>query len=217
MAAEKTPLTKEQLVDAAYKLIDENGPDAFSMRALGRELDISAMACYLHFPSKEALLAAVVEKHMKSLDTHTIPGERWDDSLRRTTWALRQARKEHPNISQLIVRYGTLNAGLADHDRRVISMHLSQGMPEEILKQAWPMVDAFLSGFAANDKYQAAHPRNESGQRNAFESGFHDDRWVEVIANAYTDESFKNGVEFIIKGIERLAAPDPCEWYTPKR
>lgn len=33
--------------------------------------------------------------------------------------------------------------GLAKHTEKIVNLHLSQGMPEDIFRKAWAMVDAF--------------------------------------------------------------------------
>lgn len=44
---------------AALELVDEQGLEGLTMRALGRRLDVEAMALYHYFPNKSALLEAV--------------------------------------------------------------------------------------------------------------------------------------------------------------
>ena len=55
--------------------------------------------------------------------------------------------------------------------------------------------------------------------RSATQDDFPDEdslpEWQRVVRSAYTDESFVNGIEIIIEGVKSIAAPDPCEWYTP--
>src|SRR5712671_4403384 len=51
-----------RLVSAAAALITERGPQGFSLREVARRARVSEAAPYWHFPSKEALLAAVAER-----------------------------------------------------------------------------------------------------------------------------------------------------------
>jgi len=54
-------LSNETICATALELIDGEGLAEFSTRKLGRVLGCEAMAIYNHFPSKDALLDAVVE------------------------------------------------------------------------------------------------------------------------------------------------------------
>lgn len=65
---------------------------------LGAELGVSAMAFYAHFSSREEVLAAVLTRFMATLDTDPVPGERWDDTLRRTMKAIHGGFTSHPHL-----------------------------------------------------------------------------------------------------------------------
>jgi AcrR family transcriptional regulator len=56
-----------KLVGAAAALVAERGPQGFSLREVARRARVSEAAPYWHFPSKEALLAAVAEQGFASL------------------------------------------------------------------------------------------------------------------------------------------------------
>lgn len=236
--AEKTrqELSTSRIVAVATELIERDGLGAFTMRALGRELDVSAMAVYGYFPSRDELLAAVLERFMDTLDTRPVPGERWDDTLHRTMTSIYREEMAHPEIASIEVTPQVGGGGLARHTDRIVNLHLSQGMPEAVLSQAWAMVDAFLTGFIANalalsraaEKEGTAEPREEKtahlpGEGEASDAGAPDaitavaarPAWQNIVAQAYTDEAFAHGIDIIIQGIRGLAAPDPCEWHTP--
>lgn len=57
------------LLKAAAALIAERGPQGFSLREVARRARVSEAAPYWHFPSKEALLAAVAEQGFVGLAT----------------------------------------------------------------------------------------------------------------------------------------------------
>ena len=63
----RTALSRERIAAAAVALIDGEGLDALSMRRLGAALGVEAMSLYRHFPSKAALLEAVVARLLAEL------------------------------------------------------------------------------------------------------------------------------------------------------
>ncbi len=219
-AAEQTDarpaLSAEGIVDAATTLIERDGLRAFTMRALGRELGVSAMAVYGYFPSRDDLLAAVLDRFMATMDTDPVLGERWDDTLRRTMTSIYREDLSHPQLSSIEVESLVAGEGLARHTEKIVSLHLAQGMPVPLLSQTWAMVDAYLTGFI--DNAIAAAEEKAERDRAAARNGAPDalPLWQRIAADAYTDEAFAHGVEIIIRGVRALAAPDPCEWYTPE-
>lgn len=207
-------LTPDGIVAAATELIERDGLDTFTMRALGRELGVSAMAVYGYFSSREALLAEVLSRFMATMDTAPIPGERWDDTLRRTMHSIMAEELAHPEIASISVSPEVGGGGLESHTENIVNLHLSQGMSPEILAKAWAMVDAYLTGFADNVIALRAAGLDESAEEDGAAAEV--PLWKRIVASAYSDEAFSEGVEIIISGIRALAAPDPCDWRTPE-
>jgi len=57
----ESPLSRERIVKAALKLVDEEGLAALSMRRLAATLGVDPMAIYYYLPNKAALEGALVE------------------------------------------------------------------------------------------------------------------------------------------------------------
>jgi AcrR family transcriptional regulator len=66
--ANSDPLERGQIVAAALRIVDRDGLKALSMRRLGAELGVDPMAVYYYLPNKQALLDAIVEAVMGSID-----------------------------------------------------------------------------------------------------------------------------------------------------
>lgn len=60
-AGAREALSRDRIVAAALDLVDEEGLEGLTMRALGRKLGVEAMALYHYFPSKDALIEAIGE------------------------------------------------------------------------------------------------------------------------------------------------------------
>jgi len=59
--------TSQQIYRCALRILEAEGSQAVSMRRVAKEVGITAMAIYHHFPSREALLDAVVESEFEQL------------------------------------------------------------------------------------------------------------------------------------------------------
>ena len=60
-------LNCEQIVDEAVTFMQAEGESAVSMRSLAARLQVTPMALYHHFPDRDALLVAVVERVSESI------------------------------------------------------------------------------------------------------------------------------------------------------
>jgi AcrR family transcriptional regulator len=58
---------RRALLDATLRLVAENGPEGFTLRAAAKLAGVSDAAPYHHFEDKEALLAAVAEEGFRDL------------------------------------------------------------------------------------------------------------------------------------------------------
>lgn len=58
----RPPLSPDMIADAALALVDQEGLGALSMRRVAGALGVEAMALYHHFPNKETLVEAVLER-----------------------------------------------------------------------------------------------------------------------------------------------------------
>jgi AcrR family transcriptional regulator len=61
---------RRALVAAAVRVVARKGPEDISLRGLARQLGVSPRAPYRHFPSKEALLAAVSAEAFRRYEAH---------------------------------------------------------------------------------------------------------------------------------------------------
>ncbi|MBC7998350.1 MAG: TetR/AcrR family transcriptional regulator [Leptolyngbya sp.] len=60
-------LTRDIILSAAFQIVESEGGEALSMRRLGAELGVAAMAIYNHFPDREHLLDAMAESALSQI------------------------------------------------------------------------------------------------------------------------------------------------------
>jgi AcrR family transcriptional regulator len=96
-------LTRELIVHAAVELVEREGARALSMRGVGAELGVSAMAMYRHVPSKDALIEGIAEYVMTGLDVPEEPATDWKAGARALMRAFRAIAQEYPRSLALVV------------------------------------------------------------------------------------------------------------------
>jgi AcrR family transcriptional regulator len=101
--AARTPATRERLsrervVAAALAVVDRDGLDGLTMRALGRELGVDPMAAYHYLPNKAAVLQGVVEAILSEMrPALDVLEGRWPDGVRAFSRGYRRVLLAHPN------------------------------------------------------------------------------------------------------------------------
>jgi AcrR family transcriptional regulator len=100
-ARRREPLSRARIVEAALRIMDEEGLDAVTMRRVGRELGVEAMSLYNHVADKEDILAGITQAVMAGF-VYPPEDPDWRETARRTARAWRQLLKAHPNVITLM-------------------------------------------------------------------------------------------------------------------
>jgi AcrR family transcriptional regulator len=95
-------LTRQVILAAALRVVDDHGLDALTMRRLGKELDRDPMSLYRHVSNREALLDGVAEFVLDQLVIPNSDGG-WRAQLRRTADDFRNLCLAHPHVVPLLV------------------------------------------------------------------------------------------------------------------
>lgn len=132
---ERLPLTPERIADAALRLIDRDGLDTLSMRKLGLELGVEAMALYHHYPNKGRVLDAVMDLLVREID---VPGPGSMPALARLRQALRSYRGialRHPHAFPLLAMRRFNSEGAFAVYERLLQAFAELGLPPQ--RAAW--------------------------------------------------------------------------------
>ena len=164
---------RRTLLDAAARLLGEEGPGALSTRRLAREAGTSTMAVYTHFGSMPALVREIVADGFARLFDRVAAVEPSDDvldDLLRVAQAYRANALEHPHVYG--VMFGSASLGgyrlhddelavgldafgqLVDVTRRAMAAGaLRKDDPAAVAGQLWSALHGYvmleLSGFNA--------------------------------------------------------------------
>lgn len=97
----KNSLQPELVVASALRILDEQGPDALTIRKVADGFGVTPMALYWHFSNKEALLDAVGDAVVAGL---RMPDEALDleDYLRAAMTSLVDVMRAHPSATPLV-------------------------------------------------------------------------------------------------------------------
>jgi len=100
-------LLREEIVTAAVRMLDELADDeALSLRAVAREVSIAATSVYLHFPDRDALVLAAMQRcHEELVGTGDAAAAQAPDPaaalrariLTQAAWA-----REHPGLYKVL-------------------------------------------------------------------------------------------------------------------
>jgi AcrR family transcriptional regulator len=179
-------LSRERVLASALGLVDREGLSALSMRRLGAELGVEAMALYRYAASKDALLDGLVEALYLELEkrladapeagsTDTVPA--WRAELHRIARATYDVCLAHPQaVPLLATRMLAVPlaqrplAVLKDHER-VLALLQDAGLDDDTAAGAFQAFTAWLLGYVSVELRPMVDNPEESDP--AFRLGLH--------------------------------------------
>ena len=87
-AQPRVPLSRELVLQTAIRLADQGGLESLSMRKLGQELGVEAMALYYHFANKDEIVDGIVDLVFGEIEL-PVAGADWKAAMRRRAISLR--------------------------------------------------------------------------------------------------------------------------------
>jgi AcrR family transcriptional regulator len=164
------PDVRRRLIEAAARVLGEEGPSGLSTRKLAAEVGTSTMAVYTHFGGLPALVAAVADEGFARLAQHMAQTTRTDDALAdlaQLAMAYRSNALDNPHLYS--VMFGSASLGGFRHDaepehgrytfdvliagtkRAMDEGQLAPGDPESVAAQLWSALHGYvmleLAGF----------------------------------------------------------------------
>jgi AcrR family transcriptional regulator len=96
-------LDRQLILAEAVRFIDAHGLTELTMRRLGKELGVEAMALYRYVPSREDLLDGVVDAVLAEyVNPAELSAPSWQHFLQRVAHGVRTVAVAHPNIFPLV-------------------------------------------------------------------------------------------------------------------
>ena len=216
-----TGLTAERIRDEALKLIDAEGLESFSTRRLGAALGCEAMAIYWYYPSKDALLDAVVEALIARLTggvvEASIPGD-WIDAFRKLAHGYRRLAHQHPKAFPLLATRRFATEGTWRFLDGLFELAHQGGLDDRTTARFYRVVSSYCSGVALNELAglrdaelaRTRTPEDAAEQaaaaRKAFPRLTAVSAWLEP---SHHDDVFVFGLEMLLESVERTAQARP--------
>jgi AcrR family transcriptional regulator len=217
MTAKPRPrLTRERVLETAVARADAGGLEALSMRKLGQELGVEAMALYHHFANKDALVDAMVDVVFSAIDVPEA-GTDWRAAMRRRAISVRDALLRHRWAIGLMESRRTPGPANLRHHDAVIGSLRSGGFDIAMAAHSYSLLDSYIYGFSLtkmNLPFQSSEEVGDLAQTmlEPFPAGEYP-HLLEILTDHvmkpgydYGDE-FEYGLDLILDGLEQAGAP----------
>jgi len=142
-------LTRNQVVDAALELADDQGLEALTMQSLARRLDCGVMTVYGYVENKEDLLDAIALRGLADLDLpRPLPAQpsailqAWGRTMRNTLIV-------HPSLPMIFLSQAVIGTGIFRGVEALLTRLRAAGIPPAGGVHAIYAVLTYTIGFVA--------------------------------------------------------------------
>lgn len=189
----REPLSQERIAKTSLELIDQIGLEDFSTRRLGAALGCEAMAIYNHFPSKDALLDAVVDRLLREV---SVPGREagdWKGRVRGFARSYRALAHTHPRAFPLLAtrRFRTRSRALVE---QAVGALLEEGFDPRTAAEVFRIVANYMNG-AVLDELSGSFPPAHDDYPNIR-------RVQEFLGPEHYEGMFERGLTLLLAGFQ---------------
>ena len=212
-------LNRERILEAALRIVDEEGMEALSMRRLGAELGVDPMSVYRHLPGKEAVVSGLVERVFSEMRPPPSGRVTWQERVRAWATAYVELARSHPNLVLRIVSdAAAISDAMLQISEPLYAALWEAGLPPRKIALAAGTVVDFVHGYVLAD--DSDHPEDST---HSVDTGFErnllarleaqPDRasptmrlvFRALVEDSTSDDpvsSFDSGLNILLRGIE---------------
>ena len=204
-------LDRERILDEAVAMVEADGIQGLSMRALARRCKASPMAIYGHVATKEELLRAVAIRYLDRVKVQSDPAETWRETIKRCVGTMIGAFDEYPFLADIFATQHLDAPPILDAFDAILGALRSAGLEDP----------EAMTGLAAISSYATGYSRRRAGLRQRAEPlparrkrirALDPDRFPNIAEHAHAfvtfdaDQRYEDGLDLILDGLERRVA-----------
>jgi AcrR family transcriptional regulator len=151
--------SRDDVVDAALRILDDLGLPDLTMRRLASALDVQPSALYWHFPNKQTLLAELADRIVATRrpaigDAAAAPGgdPDWQDAVRAEAAALRDALLAYRDGAEVVSSTLALGLGSPETRDRLARAVARGGFDAETSRRAATALLHFVLGHVSHEQ-----------------------------------------------------------------
>jgi AcrR family transcriptional regulator len=210
---QRTPLTRERIVDAALRLMDAEGLEAVTMRRVAREVGVEAMSLYHHVRDKDDLLQAVCDRVMAGFDFPEEGGD-WATRCKAGARSWRRLLQAHPDVMRLFAETHGPSPSSPESLRPTeyaLGLLREGGLSDRDTVQAFHAFGGYIQGFVMMEGGAINGTDPETHERFAAQVPAEVFPVLSAVgryfAECHADEQFEFGLDLMLRGLQaRVAA-----------
>lgn len=147
----RAPLSREAIVDAAFRVLDREGPGGLSMRKVAADLGAGPASLYWHVAGRDALIDLMIDRVASQVPLPEPDPERWQEQLKEWLLEVRQVFDRHPGVAALTLGRIPVGPNLVRWTEWTLALLRGGGVPDRIAAYAGDLLGLYLgaTGYEA--------------------------------------------------------------------
>jgi TetR/AcrR family tetracycline transcriptional repressor len=196
------PLTRELVVDAAQRLVEEQGIAALSMRRLAAELGVAVTAIYWHVGNRDALLDELVDRIVSEIGAVRASGSTPHARIASIARSLRRKLLARPDLVGLAHERGRTSAMFQPAEAAIARELVAAGRTGEDAALAVKAIEFLVIGSVILERAAGRGPRQRADDglwRN--EQGLDPSLVARLAAPPDHDEVFETSLRSLVAAL----------------
>lgn len=203
----RSTLTREAIVVAALRVVDEVGLDGLSMRRVAETLDTGAASLYWHVADKEQLIHLMLDHAMAEIELAAPDSSRWEEQLREFASEVREMYRRHGDLAFASLGRVPMGPSLVRIAEWLLALLREAGVPDRAASWFADLMALVGAAQAVEDHLASAGDGEAMAAMGEYLGMLPPDRFPNLIAIAPEmagggpDDRFEFAVELLIRGI----------------
>lgn len=142
-------VSRERIIETALGFVEDGDDDLLTMRALGSELGVSAMALYRYFASKEQILDEVVDALLGRVAPPSADPAAWEAWIEESALGLRGVLVRYPAALATFTSHPVTTPAALTRIESALGVLRAAGFEGADAAQGFAAVHTYTIGFAA--------------------------------------------------------------------
>ncbi|WP_079425598.1 TetR/AcrR family transcriptional regulator [Streptomyces katrae] len=165
----RSPLTREEVLEAAAALVRQHGPDALTMRKLAAELGTAVTSIYWHVGNREQLLDALVERTVQDMGAIRPCGRTPAERIVSVARSMRRELRERPHLIAMVHERGLTDRMFLPAQRALVAEVRAAGLRGARAADAVRAVQFQVVGFVLVERNRERSPVQSPGEGELWE------------------------------------------------
>ena len=219
--AAREPLTRERIVDAAMRILLEQGYDAISMRKVAQALDTGPASLYAHVANKRELDQLLVDRAAVDIVIPKPDPARWREQVKEVLRSSLNAMRANPGVARAAIGQVPMGERAMDSTEGLLAILKAGRVPDQAAAWAIDMFMLYVTAVSFEEYVQGAGGWTEEevvtfvdGMRT-FLQNLPTDRYPITVAlagaltaGANPDDRFEFGLEILVGGLAAMVPPE---------